>query len=85
MLIVSHDRYILNELVTEVIEVGQGHAMRYLGNYDDYLGKKAELDLASAGQAAAQAQRGEGVGESSYARIDQWHCAGRTQRRTSEK
>ncbi|HXR24699.1 MAG TPA: ABC-F family ATP-binding cassette domain-containing protein [Candidatus Binataceae bacterium] len=42
VIIVSHDRYILNQLVTEVIEVGHGHATRYLGNYDEYLAKKAE-------------------------------------------
>jgi len=54
VLLVSHDRFILNELVNEVVEVGRGHAIRYLGNYDDYLRKKAELDLASAGQAAAK-------------------------------
>ncbi len=40
IVIVSHDRYILNQLVTEVIEVGHGHAIRYLGNYDNYLEKK---------------------------------------------
>ena len=41
VIIVSHDRYLLNELATETIEVGQGHATRYLGNYDYYLAKKA--------------------------------------------
>ena len=50
VVIVSHDRYLLNELATEVIEVGQGHATRYLGNYDYYLAKKAAAE--SAGQAA---------------------------------
>ncbi len=40
IVIVSHDRYILNQLVNEVIEVGHGHALRYLGNYDNYLEKK---------------------------------------------
>jgi ATP-binding cassette subfamily F protein 3 len=48
VLIVSHDRHVLNELVTEVIEVGQGHAIRYLGNYDDYLHKKAQEEGAVA-------------------------------------
>ncbi len=48
VLVVSHDRYFLNELVTEVIEVGRGHAVRYLGNYDDYLRKKAELESPAA-------------------------------------
>jgi ATP-binding cassette, subfamily F, member 3 len=41
VVLVSHDRYILNQLVNEVIEVGHGHAIRYLGNYDEYLEKKA--------------------------------------------
>ncbi len=49
VIIVSHDRYILNELVSQVYEVGQGHATLYLGNYDDYLAKK---DLMAAQQAA---------------------------------
>jgi ATP-binding cassette, subfamily F, member 3 len=40
VIIVSHDRYLLNELVSQVYEVGQGHATLYLGNYDDYLAKK---------------------------------------------
>jgi ATP-binding cassette subfamily F protein 3 len=41
IVLVSHDRYILNQLVQEVIEVGHGQALRYVGNYDDYLKKKA--------------------------------------------
>jgi ATP-binding cassette subfamily F protein 3 len=48
VLIVSHDRHILNQLVTQVIEVGHGHAVRYLGNYDDYLAKKAQEDARAA-------------------------------------
>jgi ATP-binding cassette subfamily F protein 3 len=44
VIIVSHDRFILNELVTEVLEVGQGHATRYLGNYDEYLAKKEAME-----------------------------------------
>jgi len=48
VIIVSHDRHVLNELVSEVIEVGQGHAIRYLGNYDDYIAKKAEMEARAA-------------------------------------
>ena len=57
VVIVSHDRYLLNELATEVIEVGQGHATRYLGNYDYYLAKKAAAESAAnaANGAAARA------------------------------
>jgi ATP-binding cassette, subfamily F, member 3 len=41
VVMVSHDRHILNQLVSEVVEVGHGQALRYLGNYDEYLEKKA--------------------------------------------
>src|SRR5262249_17365542 len=55
ILIVSHDRHVLNELVTEVVEVGQGQAIRYLGNYDDYLVKKADMEARAAAATAAPA------------------------------
>ena len=48
IVIVSHDRYLLNKLVNEVLEVGQGHAIHYLGNYDDYLTKKEAMTAAAA-------------------------------------
>ncbi len=41
VVLVAHDRYILDQLPEEVIEVGAGHATRYLGNYEDYLARKA--------------------------------------------
>ena len=63
VLIVSHDRFILNELVTEVLEVGQGHAIRYLGNYDEYLAKKEQLEAAAAPAFAATANRFEATHE----------------------
>ena len=47
VIIVSHDRYVLNELVGQVYEVGQGHATLYLGNYDDYLLKKEQERIAA--------------------------------------
>jgi ATP-binding cassette subfamily F protein 3 len=37
LVLVAHDRYLLDELPTQVIEVGDGRAHRYLGNYEDYL------------------------------------------------
>lgn len=43
VLIVSHDRYFLNRVVTKVIEVEQGSVMTYLGNYTDYSAKKQQL------------------------------------------
>jgi ATP-binding cassette subfamily F protein 3 len=43
VVLVAHDRYILDRLPQEIIEVGHGTAIRYLGNYEDYLAKKAAL------------------------------------------
>ena len=56
VVIVSHDRYILNQLVSEVLEVGQGQAALYLGNYDEYLAKKEQLAGAQVPSAATAAQ-----------------------------
>ena len=40
VLIVSHDRYFLNRVVTKVIEVEQGNIMLFLGNYTSFAQKK---------------------------------------------
>jgi len=47
VVLVAHDRYILDRLPSEVIEVGHGAAVRFLGNYEEYLAKKAALDGAA--------------------------------------
>ena len=41
LVLVAHDRYILDQLPQEILEVGHGHATRYLGNYEDYVARKA--------------------------------------------
>lgn len=43
VLIVSHDRYFLNRVVTKVIEIELGKLMTYMGNYSDYATKKQQL------------------------------------------
>ena len=43
VLIVSHDRYFLNRVVTKVIELNHGAARTYDGNYDAYSRKKEEI------------------------------------------
>ena len=40
VLIVSHDRFFLNRVVTKVIEVENGHVRMYSGNYKEYADKK---------------------------------------------
>ena len=43
VLIVAHDRYFLNRVVTKVIEIDQGNVTTFLGNYSDYSMKKAQV------------------------------------------
>ena len=43
VLIVSHDRYFLNRVVTKVIEIEQGSLTTYMGNYADYAQKKQQI------------------------------------------
>ena len=45
-LIVSHDRYFLNRVVTKVVEIEQGELHTYLGNYTDYAAKKKQVQEA---------------------------------------
>lgn len=42
LLLVSHDRYFLDKIVTRVIELREGKLINYDGNYSYYLGNKEE-------------------------------------------
>lgn len=44
LLLISHDRYFLDKLVTRVIELDQGRLREYAGNYSFYLEKRASRD-----------------------------------------
>ncbi len=57
---ISHDRYFINRIATQVVEVDRGRLTTHLGNYDDYLARKAQGEAtpaatshAAAGEAAA--------------------------------
>ena len=43
VIIVAHDRYFLNRVVTKVIEIDNGQVTAFQGNYSDYAAKKAQL------------------------------------------
>ncbi len=43
VIIVSHDRYFLNRVVTKIVEIDQGTVTTFHGNYTDYAQKKARL------------------------------------------
>ncbi|MBE6162376.1 MAG: ABC-F type ribosomal protection protein [Streptococcus equinus] len=44
LLFVSHDRYFINRVATKVLEISEEGSILYLGDYDYYLEKKAELE-----------------------------------------
>ena len=44
LLFVSHDRYFINRVATQIIELSDAGSTLYLGDYDYYLEKKAELE-----------------------------------------
>lgn len=53
LLFVSHDRYFINRVATQVIELSEEGSTLYLGDYDYYLEKKAELEALAAAKAEA--------------------------------
>lgn len=56
VLVVSHDRYFVNEVATRIWEIEDQTVKDYKGNYDFYLEEKQKLAEAEAQAAAEQAQ-----------------------------
>jgi ATP-binding cassette subfamily F protein 3 len=42
LIFVSHDRYFVDKLATKVIEIGDGHALSYPGNYEEWLWSRTQ-------------------------------------------
>ncbi|MFS0836662.1 ABC-F family ATP-binding cassette domain-containing protein [Paenibacillus sp. 1P03SA] len=57
LLFISHDRYFLNKMAESMLELERHGVKHYLGNYDDYLEKKAELAEMEAERIREQAAR----------------------------
>ena len=45
LLFVSHDRYFINRVATHVLELSENGSTLYLGDYDYYVEKKAEIEM----------------------------------------
>lgn len=56
LLFVSHDRYFINRVATKVLEISEEGSTLYLGDYDYYVTKKAELEELARLEAEASAQ-----------------------------
>jgi ATP-binding cassette subfamily F protein 3 len=48
LVLITHDRTFINALANRVVEVRSGRLREFIGNYDDYLRKAAQLDRAPA-------------------------------------
>ena len=59
LLFVSHDRYFINRVATQVLELSENGSTLYLGDYDYYVEKKAELVASQAEESAAVNQEKE--------------------------
>ena len=59
LLFVSHDRYFINRVATHVLELSENGSTLYLGDYDYYVDKKAELAASQEEEAVAYSQEKE--------------------------
>lgn len=56
LLLVTHDRYFLDNVVEEIVELSQGKLYSYSGNYQEYVSQKAEREEAEAESAHKKKQ-----------------------------
>ena len=56
LLFVSHDRYFINRVATHVLELSENGSTLYLGDYDYYVEKKAEVEMTQALEASTSNQ-----------------------------
>ena len=59
LLFVSHDRYFINRVATHVLELSENGSTLYLGDYDYYVEKKAEVEMTQAEEASTSNQTKE--------------------------
>ena len=59
LLFVSHDRYFINRVATHVLELSENGSTLYLGDYDYYVDKKAEVEMIQAEEASTSNQAKE--------------------------
>ena len=59
LLFVSHDRYFINRVATHVLELSENGSTLYLGDYDYYVDKKAEVEMIQTEEASMSNQAKE--------------------------
>jgi len=59
LLFVSHDRYFINRVATHVLELSENGSTLYLGDYDYYVEKKAEVEMSQTEETSTSNQAKE--------------------------
>lgn len=59
LLFVSHDRYFINRVTTHVLELSEKGSTLYLGDYDYYVEKKAEVEMSQTEETSTNNQAKE--------------------------
>ena len=59
LLFVSHDRYFINRVATHVLELSENGSTLYLGDYDYYVEKKAEVEMSQTEETSTNNQAKE--------------------------
>ena len=59
LLFVSHDRYFINRVATHVLELSESGSTLYIGDYDYYVDKKAEIEVSQTEEASTSNQAKE--------------------------
>lgn len=66
ILFVSHDRYFINRVATHVLELSENGSILYLGDYDYYVDKKAEMDVSQTEETSTSNQVKEASSVNDY-------------------
>lgn len=66
LLFVSHDRYFINRVATHVLELSENGSTLYLGDYDYYVEKKAEVEMSQTEEDSTSNQAKEASSVNDY-------------------
>ncbi len=66
LLFVSHDRYFINRVATHVLELSENGSTLYLGDYDYYVDKKAEMEVSQTEETSTSNQVKEASSVNDY-------------------
>ena len=85
VLVVSHDRYFINEVANRIWEIEDGQLKDYKGNYDFYLAEKQKAAAAAAEAMAASAQENVKQKADNKAQVQPVKAADKKQRYSPEE